>query len=525
MIIKKALLTMVGVAVVSATPITTSIISLQNTANEIIKDQANEDGIDGSIFDAPSDFRTLESLTTDDDENQEWTPNPKKINWGSLIDPKMEWNYARKYGWTDINLWRMYTQYAREKQSPDVHSTFGAFSTPPGDGWLAWHHAQGGTLSTSYSDGTGSSIRPSWDLAHLEAANNINNNLQWFLYDRGGSIFAFNEHNIENAWKRLVHMERIVRTSISEIRIEEGKNSKEEDAESVMRNYVMVNGRLRKVADLNANENYYYVRDNATEDWVRDSNGWKVVITDENVYNSLTSVINPENYSVYAGVTGEADPRPFKDLNYKKYTVSTQATFATAIDSKRHKILNYPLDYTVNAEFALVKDNIVTTSGFLSDGTKTISFKDAVDKNLWSGLYSIVLAKDSFVELVQDQNTILPQEMFPTGDKFVTRYGAAGPWTYSHPWNGGGYNFLWIEDGKGGHKVWKDIENLRIKGYENEGGRQRPVGSATYPSNAGVEIRNNWKIYGNHQYIWPGTEKGREWFEEQTERYNDMGWI
>lgn len=520
--LKNKLIMILGMTTVVATPTTAAVIVLANNNQTAEKNTSHDRGVAGSIIDKPDDFREIEDLTTESSENDgQWSPHYRKIDWASIIDAKAEWAYARINGWTDIERWRLYTWFAREKQSPDIHSTFGAFSTPPGDGWFAWHHARGGELSTSYSDGAGSAIVPMWDRAHLEEYNNINNDIKWYLYDRGGSIFGFDQNNILNAWQRLIHLERIVKTSISEIRAEEGFDSREEDANPVQRNHVMVNGKFIPVANLSAFENYYYVRDNSADDWVRDSHGWRVVVTDENPYAALTKVINPEKQGVYSGVTGQRDARPFSNLDYSKFKYEDANNYAKFIDKNRHEVIEYPNGYSINFPHAL-ENNIVSLTGLDNQGNECIKMADATDKDLWSGLYQVVMEKDSFVQIVEDQNTLLPQEMWTTD--YVTRYGAKGPWTYSHPWNGGGYNFLWIEDGKGGHKVWKDLYNLRLKGYENEGGKQRPSGNAGYPANAGVPIRTNWKIYGNYQYIWAGTETGKEWFEEQTERYADAGW-
>lgn len=472
-------------------------------------------GSTSQLIKAPENFRELEKLHPAESTtaSTEWTPTYKPVDYSKIFDQELEYYHARDYGWHSIESFENYLRARLEIAGSDAERTFASFQEHE---WLAWHHAAGGTLSASYIDGVTSPVRPTWEQAelHQPIGSEINNSIPWYLYDRGAKIFAFDNNNLENAFKRMKWLNRVVPTSFSEI-------GNESDINKVSRNYYMVNGQL--VNKLDPEQDYFYVKDNES-DFIRDQNGWKVIISPDLLQDKpgeskweqlFDMVINPHAKGVAVGksskIVGTVDAGFDVKTPVEKQAFLESKRASHKIDINAFKEIDYPSDYKANVEYAFAGIN---SSSPATDGSKI----SASDRN-WSGLYRLARKSSSFAQMAKDPNTYLPQEIMENSNLIIDPYANQQARSYTHPWNGGGYNNLWVEDGKGGHKVWKNLHRLEKRAAD---------GTVTYYGlsleSKAMQADNSIMFYGNFMHVFPGNNEGHTWYKDLKDEWERFGY-
>lgn len=400
---------------------------------------------------------------------------------------------AKKEGWRSVDEYQMYLQYKIETNGPTGYDTFAGASTPD-ENWLAWHKAQGGNLWSSYVAGTGSPICPTWVGAENESWNDIDNTINWYQYDSAGKQFIFDENNIENAWKRLIFMNKLIPTSEAEVRNEVSSekgadgNAISDTNPAVQRNKYMIDGEL--LNDLPTGfHKYYYVKYDS--DFVRDDNGWKIIVTDRNKKENLSKILNPANQA-NAG-TKQADGSytggKWKVYNSEKGTININ-------------VINYDEGtvYTKNPDHD--RNVFYSQDGNAKDNKSPEAH--------WTGKFSIVHKEDNFTKLVNYPHTWFPQEL-RVSKRPLDRFGQVASESFTHPWNGGGYGFVWVEDGLGGHKFYKSLTKLKQQVIK----WRREHANELEPNTLSEDLI----FYGNWNHVFPK----KEWYEELSDIYADTG--
>lgn len=485
------------------------------------------------IFTDPVKFSELNNARVKSASEDEWTPVYNFTDWSKLIDIEVSFYRAREDGWRSMEDYERYLRAHYETNNGEVERTFGEYITHD---WIAWHHSAGGALWESYNDGDLSNVRPTWQEVELQPENKIDNTIPWYLYDRGNKIFAFDDNNLENAFKRLKYMKRLESTNAESIRNESGKDK---NNTNVTRNKYLINGEFR---ELDPSVEYFYVKDSEI-DYVRDANGWKVIVAPqlfagatmaEKLSNMYTTVLNPHPQGTTATKAGDVAVSPDQSEKYgiattevagyaeetnpiEKQKLLDAARKKDIILKEEFKELVYPANYNVNADFALANVN---------DQSPDKNGKSLHDSSItWSGLYKIVRKSANFRNMADDPNTLLPQEYY-FWNHASDQYGRKQTRIFIGGVGCGGYNYLWIEDGHGGRKVWKNLRTL------TEVRKERPVGD---PSKRGYHGKgfedvvrhessnHEVKFYGNFKHIFPGTDDGKKWFQGLSDEWERVG--
>ena len=415
------------------------------------------------------------------------------------------WQNARVEGWRSIEDYQMYLQYMIETNGPTGFDKFAKNSTPD-ENWLAWHFAPGGGLDTTYTAGDGSTIRPTWVGASAEPWNDIDNTIAWYQYDTGGDQFVFDANNIDNAWKRLTFMERLIPTTANSIRREAstvGADGGEiTDANpAVTRNKYMIDGEL--LDELPRGFHHYYYVTNDRSEFIRDDNGWKVIVTDRNREKALSTIINPAdklNTGEYNAQYGSYQGGKLSNIYNRDPRHEARGDVKKMIDIKS---IDYGT-YNKNPDHDIA--DLYTSNGNAKNNSDP--------KTFWTGKYSIALKKDSFEQLVSFPYSWFPQEHRSQGGANYDRFGQRASQTWTHPWNGGGYAFQWVEDGHGGRKIYKSLKTMR------------DVLTQWRANNASVRARNGddspaeeFRFWGNWHHVFPV----KQWYVDDIDIYRDSG--
>ncbi len=344
-------------------------------------------------------------------------------------DIAINYKFASMNGWTKEEYLKfLIVKY--EKYGQANNNKFGLIAKTPSD-WVAWHKTDGDNMGSDFVDGHDSPVRPTWTGAEKLKVNNIDNTLNWYAYDGGiSTFFLFDQNNLENGWKRLEFMNRIIPASLNEIKAETDKSK-------TKRNKYMVDGKL--VDKLDPFKHHFYVTINGS-DFVRDTNGWKVMVTNSDLKSAFTKILNP---------------------------VVTDTTY-----NKNHDFL---------------ADRLLDASGDKKD----------IDEAYWDGKYSITHHADSFSALVKDKTFFFPREYINNQQgSYINSYGRKVN-DADHYWEGGGFNWAYVEDGLGGHKIYKDIPISNDKDKTDQYGR----------------------VYGNWHHLFPS----QKWFQSKTAIWKDKG--
>lgn len=487
-----------------------------------------------SVIQDPIKFSEVGKIHAHSAATNGWTPTYIPTDWEHETDIEISYFRAREDGWRSMSDYEKYLRAHYELTGGEVETTFGEYVTHP---WIAWHHNSGGQLWGSYNDGDQSNVRPTWQGVENEKENNINNTIPWYLYDRGGKIFAFDNNNLQNAFKRLEYMKRIEKTSMSQIFFEEGKDK---NGNKISRNKYLINGQFQ---EMNPMKTYYYVKDSEI-DYVRDANGWKVLLCPEDIAgsseqekyeNMFKLVLNPHPQGTTATKAGDVTVVAGANEKYRIATTDV-AGYATETDPiQKQKILDnarqsniilkeefsetvYPSDYNVNADYALAGVNELSPA---QNG------KELHDASItWSGLYKLARKSANFTDMVNDPNTLMPQEWY-TWNNSCDQYGRKSTRMFIGDVGSGGYNSIWVENGHGGQKVWKNIRTL-TDGVDPK----RPIGNNGHPGYLGKGFEDvvrhessngEVKFYANFQHVFPGTDQGRSWFQDLKDEWERVG--
>ena len=449
---------------------------------------------------------------------------------------------AAKDGWQSIDDYMEYQHYVYERgiKKTKNANTFGAQPSGNEASWLAFHYGPGGTLSEpgafqwgATADWTAnvSGCAPMWKGAEKETFNHIDNNLKWYHYEGADmNQFLFDENNKENAVNRLIFMNRLQRVSPSGLMNEEGmdvapaEGIKRDEHKITRGKYVMLDGVLTDVNNLPfGNYKMYYVSDNGASDdgdgWIRDDHGWKVVVTDRNLDKMFTQVINPTSQDT-------VDTHP--EVATTSVAVSSISLFegnVSHVDAP--SVVNYPSDYNVNKEFDIEHRFSAASADKL----------DKTDIKLSTGKYTITQAENSFSELATNPNIHLPyrdtrgQSLEYRGNasamrEWPDRFGRKGKYYGSYGENGVHLSaWAWVEDGHGGHKIWKSAERLRhLLDVWADPTDQRSVAQINNLQNRTGLTREqlvpckghgDYRFFGNFQRIYPvgSWYKNSEFFE------------
>lgn len=466
----------------------------------------------GSFFDtsAGRNFAAEARMNNVKDPNV-WYSDYTPIDWANTFDYEFEWDYAYKYGWT-IDKYQQFIMKTYEMKGPDFNE-FGKNVTVVGN-WIANHmmpnHPEDASAYMSnagedydkFYTGISSPANPLfWDDAWQVESNHIDNTLTWYAYDRNNTFFIFDENNIENGWNRLVNFGRLVPTNASSIESDDaimGDNGtpddKSDDVATGLRNYVMLDGELVDILTLPSGD-YYYVKD-AGDEFVRDDNGWRVVIskpTDWTDPEILTKTINPKNSLDTANAKTYAD-----NIQHHPYDPADEVSIA------------YPTDYIMQPTY---RPKMIDTTN-TSQVTNKHTDGGVVGQNYYNtlrGKYQILAKADSFSNLVLRDDVVFPNEhlgggwistnmsrrhdvpqrsnypgdqMMDRGDRFgygTTQYNILAAEV--------GYDWVWVEDGQGGHKVAKNLQPI--------------VNETKFKLGLPVDTPNDEVIfYGNSNHVW-----------------------
>ena len=417
-------------------------------------------GLDGrgDVIDESNqnDLRAVESRLKP--KTTGWVENYTPREFKNML-PEQWYANALRDGWTSVEDYVNYMIYVYEKGALATKSsnTFGDFVGDANSSWLGFYYGPGNDLpfwgKAPYNfngdwKANISEMSPVWRGASKEKYNNIDNSLSWFHYEGGDpKQFLFDEKNIDNGIKRLEHMKRLRRVDLNALMDEsvgEGENK-------IYRNYVMLDGKLTNLDDLPIGVyNLYYVCHDSTDDphsFVRDDHGWPVVVTDRDKKKMLTQVINPTSSDTLTRNPQIAS----RDVNH------THPLYAGA-QRAAAKTVDYPSDYTSVAEFTVDKQSKIYNT----------------DEAHYIGRYTITQSADSFEGLLDNPLVHLPyrdcrgdQAEFTTPDtqkstNIPDRFGRVGKY---YPLYGADQlhhmAWAWVEDGHGGHKIWKSMLRLR----------------------------------------------------------------
>ena len=506
---KKTKLTLLSLATITTISAPIAIVVSQKGVNEI--KTTNLDGFDfkqrAGAANAQGHTQPTEQLLNPKTATDFWSLGQKE----QPIDPKVwrpkpimkkfddafmaQWvEMAKTEGWRSVEDYQKYLQYKIETNGHTGFDTFGGNSTPETN-WLGWHFAQGGDLFTSYNAGMGSTIRPTWKGAENSSWNNINNSIAWYQYDLEGRQFIFDANNVDNGWKRLQYMNRLVPTTANSIRREtttslgqDGTNPISNTNPAVTRNKFMVDGELLDALPRGFHK-YYYVK--IGEHFVRDDNGWKVIVTDRDKEKALSSILNPANTAITKApdATGSYPNADWKVYDSHKGTIKIKA-----IDYDAGSV------YVKNPEHDRSK-LYRAVNGAPIDKTSAETY--------WTGKFTLVHKEENFTKLVDYPHTWFPQEARTTIP--FDRFGQKASETWTHPYNGGGYAFQWVEDGLGGHKIYKALDKLKktvISWRRNHVSELEPGTSS-----------EDLIFYANWNHVFPK----RDWYVELADIYRDTG--
>ncbi|TCG10410.1 hypothetical protein, partial [Mycoplasma marinum] len=341
-------------------------------------------------------------------------------------DIKINYNFASKNGWTE-ETYLKYLKVKYELFGQSKNNKFGLVAKTSQD-WIAWHRGEG---AAEFVDGHDSPVKPSWKGSETIKSNGIDNTLKWFAYDQGiSTFFAFDEKNLGNAWKRLEFMKRIIPTNIPEIKAET-------DSHKTTKTKFMVDGKLVDANKLDPFKHYFFITSNGT-DFVRDTNGWKIIVSDDDYEKAFTNILNPI----------------IKDSSYPQN-----------IDFPKSRLLN-------------------------ANNTK----KD-MDEAYWDGKYTITHSASSFSNLTKDPRFFFPREYSSNSQGAYTNQFGRIIHDAAHYWEGGGFSWAFVEDGKGGHKIYKKI-NISDDKKDLFG-----------------------RFYGNWHHLFPK----QDWFEKNKAIWKDKG--
>ena len=454
-------------------------------------------------------WRAAPVLKTYDDVNiQQWIKN------------------AKIEGWRSVEDYQKYLQYVIETNGPSGYDKFAGNSVPDVS-WLSWNYAPGQKLNQTYNV---EDIKPSWINAENESWNDIDNTIAWYQYDTGGEQFAFDANNIDNAWKRLVNMERLIPTTANSIRREaseglgaDGTTAISGTNPAVTRNKYMVDGELLDALPSGFHK-YYYVTNDRNE-FVRDDNGWKVIVTDRDKEKSLSTIINPADSANTGAPDADGDyPNARYDIYHPKpgkrhFWVENEKNKYQEFDMEQGFTDEVNKDETIAIKAVSYGSYNKNPDFKLEDKFHAFNGVNGIPKLIndpsthWSGKYTITLKKDNFTNLVKYPYSWFPMELQNNATNY-DRFGQIAKQTYTHPWAGTENTWQWVEDGHGGHKVYKSLDKLRkmIPDWRAKNYEKLVAAGDTDPA-------STFKIFANWHHVFPV----REWFVGEADIYKDEG--
>lgn len=455
-----------------------------------------------------------------------WQPDYKVRSFDNMLVRQWYQN-AVNDGWQSIDDYQMYQQYVYEVggKATKASNMFGVIPSNSNCSWIGFYYGPGNDLpfSTKQAYNFGgdwkanvSEMSPVWSGASKETWNHIDNEKKWYHYEGGDALqFLFDEDNKENAVKRLINMKRLKKVDLSQV-------MNEKDAGNHIRNYIMLDGQLYPSNNLPfGNYNMYYVNHTGdlTDDdaFVRDDNGWKVVVSDRDLDKMLSGVTNPTSQ---ATITAHSE--------IKTTAVSSALTLYSGAERQEAKIIDYPADYNENAAFNMAHK-------YSADLNKT-------DVRYFIGRYSITEAADTFEKLMDNPLVHMPyKDVRGEGDEFTdtnqqktdtmpNRFGRTGKY---HDIYGNDelhhYAWAWVEDGNGGHKIWKSAKRIRhVLDLWADGTDQRIASQLsklaaqtglTKEQLKSCKGHGDYRFYGSFERIYPV----KEWFTQSEYVTSDMG--
>ena len=449
----------------------------------------------------------LKSL--DDIDPMKWQATPiEQKNW-SKYNGKYAYWYAAKNGWT-VGAYQEFIKWVYNTRYKGITHEF---ATSP---WNLFYQTfirskkNVGSPLHEYNKNLSNVAHSRWENALNYMDNNIEDKMPWYAVrvdEVRDKFFSFDNNNLINAWERMKDIGLLQVATFAEVQGEQAKDG-------TARNHYLVNGKFVAKAALDSNLAYYKV--SKTGSWgqdggsyVRDDNGWISYValskdtkgyggsgshafgqathtvaadtTKANTikqlegeiknlffYNATTQSTKPTNKRDYTKIVGNDSVaghvpviNPTNKTENDAYATANGGADKWENYSGKGIEVVYPSGYTVNHEFSRTND--------AQDATRTapVGMDNSLgSESFWQGKYTLVQAAPTWTDLLHDETVVFPYEHiddiggdFPNNGQTWKQ----SKWSRPNATYGGYYSgehgswamWAWVEDGAGGHKVYK----------------------------------------------------------------------
>ena len=439
---------------------------------------------------------------SDSMDPMKWYAKPVELkNWAKYNGKYAYW-YAAQNGWT-VGAYQEFIKWVYNTRYKGITHEFG---TSP---WNLFYQTfirskkNDSNFANEYNKNHGNDAHSRWENALNYMDNGIKNDMPWYAFrvdEARDKFFCFNNDNLINAWERLKDIGILQQVKFTAVQSESNG--------AVQRNHFLVNGKFVAKAALDPNLTYYRVSQTgswgaAAGSYVRDDNGWisyvalskdtkefagsgshefgqatHTAAADTTKANTIKTLEGEIKKLFFYNATSQGD-EPTKNRDYSKIVGSDGVAGHVPVINPTNKTYNdanptkwndysgkgvevvYPSGYTVNDSFSR------TNAAADEPKVNWHGSQYGVGSNYyWQGKYTLVQAAPSWTELLHDKTVTFPYEHvddingnFPNmGNTWKETRWSRPSTAFSNYWSeehGSWVMWAWVEDGKGGHKIYK----------------------------------------------------------------------
>lgn len=420
-----------------------------------------------------------------------WYAKPTTVRDWSQYNGEYAYWYAAENGWTpkafqEWQKWVYNTRYQNITQKFG-YSPWGLFYQTFNR--IRWSEYE--ILNNVYHKDNDNPASSRWSNALKYMDNNIDNTIPWYAFrvdSSGDNFFSFDDHNVINGWRRLEEIGVLVPENIANVKAEAADNG-------TTRTHYLVNGEFVAKSALKENMHYYKVSETGKwgpndKEYVRDDNGWICYVALSDNPDEVAG--SGSHAKAVKNTTAEEQKAHKLEAEIKAlffYDATSQAQITAANRDYSHMPVINPTNSAYHASrfasYSGAGKSVAYPNGYSINPaySKTDASADqahinytGADKNgaassyYWQGKYTLVQAAPTWTDLLNDKLVVFPYEAirgvgFMTGQtKDYSRWGRPNIYysNYQSGEHGSWTEWAWVEDGKGGHKIYKspDYDSL-----------------------------------------------------------------